>query len=57
MKIKNKTAQLPSKSQSKNDDNNDRRAETRKRIWIQVGAVFLIIVFLASECATLMPLD
>jgi hypothetical protein len=57
MKIKNKAAQLPSKSQSKNDDNNDRRADTRKRIWLQVGAVFLIIVFLASECATILPTE
>jgi len=55
MKFKSKTAPLSAKSQSKNKD--DRRPEARRRIWMQLAAFFLIIVFLASECATLLPME
>jgi hypothetical protein len=57
MKIKSKIAPLTAKAQSKTNGKDVRKTETKRRIWIQLAAIFLIIVFLASECATLLPLD
>jgi hypothetical protein len=57
MKLKNKIAPLSAKSQSKNNSKDDRGRKIRRRIWMQLAAVFLIIVFLASECATLLPVE
>ncbi|MDQ3004539.1 MAG: hypothetical protein M3R47_04045 [Chloroflexota bacterium] len=55
MKLKSKTVPLSAKSQSKNKD--DRHPEARRRIWMQLAAVFLIIVFLAGECSILLPME
>jgi|GEM_PF-1533640 len=57
MKLKSKTAPLSAKSPSKTNGKDDHQTETKRRIWMQLAAVFLIIVFLASECATLIPLE
>lgn len=35
----------------------DRRRESRRQIWLRLVAIFLVIVFLASECATLLPIE
>ena len=55
MKIKSKAALLSAKSRSRDNKGNGRRSETRRRFWLRVAAVILVIVFLASECATLLP--
>lgn len=57
MKLKRKIAPLSAKSQSKITSDDDRRRETRRRIWPRIAAIFLVIVFLASECATLLPME
>jgi hypothetical protein len=46
MKPRNKVSREP-----------DRPVETRRRIWLWLVAVFLAITFLASECATLLPVQ
>ena len=55
MKIKSKAAQLSAKSRSIADKGDGRRSEARRRTWLRVAAVILVIVFLANECATLLP--
>jgi len=57
MKLKSKVKPLSAKSPSKTNGKDDRQPETKRKIWMQLAAVFLIIVFLASECATLIPLE
>jgi len=37
--------------------NEDLRREVRRRIWLRIAAIFLIVTFLASECATLLPIE
>ena len=33
------------------------RREVRRRLWLRVAAIFLVIAFLASECSTLLPIE
>ncbi len=56
MKINNyKVASSLAKHQSKLTGKNERQGEAHRRIWLRVAAVILIVVFLASECASLIP--
>ena len=57
MKIKSKSISLSTKDQSKSNVENDRRRAFWRRIRLQLVAIFLVIVFLASECATLLPME
>jgi len=57
MKIKSNSTSLSTKDQSKINSENDRRRKGWRQIGLQLAAIFLIIVFLASECATLLPLE
>ncbi|MCX6053755.1 MAG: hypothetical protein NTZ74_02345 [Chloroflexi bacterium] len=57
MKLKNKSASLPAKTQSKLDSGDSRQLAFWRRIGLRLAAVFLIIVFLASECAALLPVE
>jgi hypothetical protein len=54
MKPKSKNTQLPTKDLIKNNNSDFRRTDWRK-IGLRVAAVCLIIVFLAGECAVLLP--
>jgi hypothetical protein len=45
------------KPKNKATSEDDRRRETRRQIWLRLAAIFLIIIFLASECATLLPVE
>lgn len=54
MKAKNKAVPLPQKTISQ-DNQISNRLDTWRRILPRIMAVFLIIVFLASECAALFP--
>jgi hypothetical protein len=53
MKNKSKSASLSTKDQNKLNNENNRL----RRVGIRLAAIFLVIVFLASECATLLPMD
>jgi hypothetical protein len=55
MKPKNKTTSLLQQSQGKANSLDIGRAKAWRRILPRLLAVFLIIVFLASECAALLP--
>ena len=55
MKAKRKTAPTLTQSQNKEAEEKNRRLKVHRQIWMRVAAIFLIVVFLASECATLMP--
>jgi hypothetical protein len=55
MKLKNKSAALPAKAQDKIDSENTRRQKAWRQIGLRLAAIFLVIVLLASECATLLP--
>jgi hypothetical protein len=57
MKIKSKSTLLSTKDQSKINIENDRRRKTWRQIRLQLATIFLVIVFLASECATLLPVE
>ena len=57
MKPKVKTTKPPAMYRSKTSNKDDHRRETRRRIWLWLVAVFLAITFLASECATLLPME
>ena len=37
--------------------NEEERRQARRTIWMRVIAIFLAIVFLASECSTLLPIE
>ena len=37
--------------------NEEQRRETRKRLWMRLAAIFMVIVFLAGECSTLIMMD
>ena len=56
MKSKSKSTPVSTKNLIKADHhaNNNRRVEWRK-IGLRLAAIFLAIVFLASECAVLLP--
>jgi hypothetical protein len=57
MKLIRTNVSPPAKAQSKINSENDSRRKARRQIWLRLAAVFLVIVFLASECATLLPLE
>ncbi len=57
MKINNESASSSIKDQSKNNSKKDRRQKTWRRIRLQLAAIFLVIVFLASECATVISAE
>jgi hypothetical protein len=57
MKTKNKNTSRLSKDQSKVSIEKDRRQAFWRRIRLQLAAIFLVIVFLASECATILPME
>ena len=57
MKIKSNSTSLSTKEQSKINSENDRRRKGWRQIRLQLAAIFLVIVFLASECATLLPME
>lgn len=52
MKSKDKTV-----SETKSRLNEEQRRETRKRLWMRLAAIFMVIVFLAGECSTLIMMD
>jgi len=57
MKPKGKVAPIQAKSRNKVDSEGDRRRVFQRRIWLRLAAVLLAIVFIASECATLLPVE
>ncbi len=57
MKLKNTNALVSAKAKSKKNSGNDSRRKAGRKIWLRLAAIFLVIVFLASECATLLPLE
>ncbi len=57
MRLKNTAALLNAKTQSKINNKNDNRRKARHKIWLRMAAIFLVVVFLASECATLLPME
>jgi hypothetical protein len=57
MKNKSKSAPLSTKDQGKINIENDRRRKAWRQIRLQLAAIFLVIVFLASECATILPVE
>ena len=57
MKNKSKSASLSTKDQSKINTENDHRRKGWRQIRLQLAAIFLVIVFLASECATILPVE
>jgi len=57
MKIKNERSLSSTKDQSRTSGKNDRRQKNWQRIGLRLAAIFLVIVFLASECSTLLPME
>ena len=57
MRSKNMNVSTNAKPQNKTNSENDQYRKAFRQIGIRLAAVFLIIVFLASECAALMPVD
>jgi hypothetical protein len=57
MKLKNTNTFVSAKVQGKTGNENDNRQKARRKIWLRLAAIFLVIVFLASECATLLPVQ
>jgi hypothetical protein len=57
MKIKSKDASSSTKDQSKIIIESAPRQKNWRQIRMQLAAIFLVIVFLASECATLLPME
>ncbi len=41
----------------KNDNTNERRTIAWRRVGLRLAAILMLIVFLAAECATLLPID
>ena len=56
MKPKSKAMDSDKKPRTQAQNQNERR-EARRRIWLRVAAIFVAIAFLASECATLLPIE
>jgi hypothetical protein len=57
MKNIRKSASLPTKDQSKINIESNVHKKNWRQIRLQLAAIFLVIVFLASECATLLPIE
>jgi hypothetical protein len=55
MKSKSKSTQLPTKDLIKKKDESEIHQKGWRKTGLRVAAVCLIIVFLASECAALLP--
>jgi hypothetical protein len=55
MKAKRMSDSLPAKTLIKTNSENDHRRKALRIMGLRLVAVFLIIVFLASECAALLP--
>ena len=56
MKPKGKRVSPDKKPRNEVPNENERR-EARRRLWLRVAAIILVIVFIAGECATLLPLE
>ena len=56
MKPKGKDMFSDKKPRNQIQVENERR-EARRRFWLRVAAILLILVFLASECSTLLPIE
>jgi hypothetical protein len=54
--MKPKSKVMASDKKLRTQNQNERR-EDRRRIWMRVAAIFVAIAFLASECATLLPIE
>lgn len=57
MKIKSNDASSSAKDQSKINIESNVHRKNWRQIRMQLAAIFLVIVFLASECATLLPIE
>ncbi len=57
MKPKGKVVPSSTKDRSQTHSEDDRRRVSRRQIWMRIAAIFLVIVFLASECAILLPME
>ncbi|MCX6078251.1 MAG: hypothetical protein NTW32_01845 [Chloroflexi bacterium] len=57
MKLKSKRAAMPVNAQSQIKSEAEPNFKTWRQTGLRLVAVFLIIVFLASECAALMPVQ
>jgi hypothetical protein len=56
MKPKGKDGSSDKKPRNQAQVENERR-EARRRFWLRVAAILLIVVFLASECSTWLPIE
>jgi hypothetical protein len=57
MKSKRKKVSLPVKDQARVNAEKDRRRKVWRKVGLQLIAIFLVIVFLAGECATILPVE
>ena len=57
MKNKRRSASLSTQNPGKVNDEKDPRQSFWRRTMMQLAATFLIVVFLASECATILPVE
>ena len=57
MKLNNKSISSAAKAECKTRGENDRKRKGWRQIWLRLAAIFLIIIFLAAECATLLPVE
>ena len=48
---------FPDKKPRNQAQSEDERREARRRLLLRVAAIILVIVFLAGECATLLPFE
>ena len=55
MKNKGKAAPFSSTSPGNAKSPHQRRSENRRRMWLRLAAIIMVIVFLAGECALLIP--
>lgn len=56
MKPKGKGIPPDEKPRNQAQSENERR-EARRRLWLRVAAIVLVIVFIAGECSTLLPIE
>jgi hypothetical protein len=57
MKPKSKSATISTKDPIKANSENNRPPKEWRKIGLRLAAIFLIIVFIASECAALIPVE
>jgi len=57
MKNKKKSDSIAARDQGRIGVEHERKWKGWRQIRLQLAAIFLIIVFLASECATLLPVE